>query len=143
MAIIGDVGDSSKGSEISLDLAKFIVDEYKNKENVVLEFVRVVKAKENVVSGFVHHLTLEVIMAGKKIFYESKVWVNPWMEFNELQDFKHSDQESSSSSNYIPSDLGSNPLTPHELLEILVAKAEVMEDAVKFHMLLKVKWFSQ
>ncbi|KAI3913022.1 hypothetical protein MKW92_028125 [Papaver armeniacum] len=146
MAMVGNVGDSSKRSEISVDLAKFAVDEYNKKENAVLEFVRVVKAKEHVVVGAAaRHLTLE------------------------LQEFKHSDQESSSASNSTPSDLGfkreeghapglkavpaddpavkdaadhavesinqrSNSLTPH---------AEVIEDAVKFHMLLKVKWGSQ
>ncbi|KAI3874359.1 hypothetical protein MKX03_016204 [Papaver bracteatum] len=33
----------------------------------------------------------------------------------------------------------SNSLTPHELFEILVAKDEVIDDVVKFHMLLKLK----
>ncbi|KAI3887114.1 hypothetical protein MKX03_008054 [Papaver bracteatum] len=100
------------------------------------------------------------------------------MDFKELQEFKHSDQEYSSGSNSTPSNLGfkreevhapglkavleddpavkgtwdyavdginqrSNSLTPHELLDILVAKAEVIEDAVKFHILLKVKCGSQ
>ncbi|CAK9309956.1 unnamed protein product [Citrullus colocynthis] len=35
-------------------------------ENSLLEFVRVVKAKEQVVAGTLHHLTLEVVDAGKK-----------------------------------------------------------------------------
>ncbi|KAI3861780.1 hypothetical protein MKW92_026789 [Papaver armeniacum] len=138
MAIVGNVGDSSKGSEISLDLANFAVDEYKKKENAVLEFVRVVKAKEQVVAGAVHHLTLEVIEAGKKIFYEAKVWVNPWMDFKELQEFKHSDQESSSGHapglKVVPAD---DPAVKD------AADHAVIEDAVKFHMLLKVKWGSQ
>ncbi|KAI3975296.1 hypothetical protein MKX01_033536 [Papaver californicum] len=33
----------------------------------------------------------------------------------------------------------SNSLAPYELLEILSAKAEVIEESTKFHMLLKVK----
>ncbi|KAI3847689.1 hypothetical protein MKX03_019499 [Papaver bracteatum] len=108
MAMVGDIRDSSEGSQNSLeieDLAKFAVDEHNKKENALLEFVRVVKAKEQVVAGAMHHLTLEVIEAGKKKFYEAKVWVKPWMNFKELQEFKHSDHESSAST-CTPSDLG-------------------------------------
>ncbi|KAI3861779.1 hypothetical protein MKW92_026788 [Papaver armeniacum] len=129
MAMVGNVGDSSKRSEISVDLAKFAVDEYNKKENAVLEFVRVVKAKEHVVVGAVRHLTLE------------------------LQEFKHSDQESSSASNSTPSDLGFKREEGHAPCLKAVpaddpavkdaADHAVIEDAVKFHMLLKVKWGSQ
>lgn len=55
----------------------------------MLEFARLVKAQEQVVAGTMHHLTLEVIDAGKKKIYEAKVWVKPWMNFKELQEFKH------------------------------------------------------
>ena len=48
-----------------------------------------VKAQEQVVAGTMHHLTLEVVDAGKKKLYEAKVWVKSWMNFKELQDFKH------------------------------------------------------
>ncbi|KAI3926970.1 hypothetical protein MKX01_032885 [Papaver californicum] len=184
MAMVGDVRDSSEGSQNSLeieDLAKFAVDEHNKKENSLLEFVRVVKAKEQVVAGAMHHLTLEVIEAGKKKFYEAKIWVKPWMNFKELQEFKHSDNESSASTLSCPPKLWinntcifnvqlpeghatglhavpandpavkdaadhalksiqqrSNSLAPYELLEILSAKAEVIEESAKFHMLLKV-----
>nr|CAB3472797.1 unnamed protein product [Digitaria exilis] len=57
--------------------------------NALLEFVRVVEAKEQVVAGTLHHLTLEAIEAGKKKVYEAKVWVKPWLDFKELQDFVH------------------------------------------------------
>ena len=46
------------------------------------------KAKEQVVAGTLHHLTLEIIEAGKKKLYEAKVWVKPWLNFKELQEFK-------------------------------------------------------
>ena len=39
----------------------------------MLEFARVVKAEEKVVSGTMHHLTIEAIEAGKKNIYEAKV----------------------------------------------------------------------
>lgn len=55
----------------------------------MIELVRVVKAQEQVVAGKLHHLTLEVIDAGKRKLYEAKVWLKPWMNFKELQEFKH------------------------------------------------------
>jgi hypothetical protein len=58
-------------------------------QNALLEFVRVVEAKEQVVAGTLHHLTLEAVEAGKKKVYEAKVWVKPWLDFKELQDFVH------------------------------------------------------
>ncbi|KAI3917633.1 hypothetical protein MKW98_021395 [Papaver atlanticum] len=140
MAMVGNVGESSKGSEISLDLAKFAVDEHNKKENAV-------------VAGAVHHLTLEVIEAGKKKYYEAKVWVKRWMDFKELQEFKHSDHESSSGHapglKAVPADDPAvkdaadhvvesinqtcNSLTPYELLEILVAEVEEEKCNVEVH----------
>jgi len=58
-------------------------------QNALLEFVRVVKAKEQVVAGKLYHLTLEANDAGNKKIYEVKVWVKPWMNFKQLQEFKH------------------------------------------------------
>lgn len=49
------------------------------------------KAKEQVVAGKLYHLTLEVIDAGKKKIYEAKVWVKPWMNFKQLEEFKHAE----------------------------------------------------
>lgn len=69
----------------------------------MLEFSRLVKAQEQVVSGTLHHLTLEAIDAGKKKIYEAKVLVKPWMNFKELQEFKHSGDASAS---FKSSDLG-------------------------------------
>ncbi|KAH7536616.1 hypothetical protein FEM48_Zijuj03G0003600 [Ziziphus jujuba var. spinosa] len=88
----------SHGCENSADLehlARFA--------NALLEFVRVVKAQEQVVAGTLHHLTLEAIDAGKKKLYEAKVWVKPWMDFKELQEFKHAGDASPS---FTSSDLG-------------------------------------
>lgn len=74
-------------------------------KNALLEFARVVKAQEQVVAGTLHHLTLEAIDAGKKTLYEAKVWVKPWLNFKELQEFKHADAAHSSSP-FTSSDLG-------------------------------------
>lgn len=47
-----------------------------------------VRTQEQVVAGTLHHLTLEAIEAGEKKLYEAKVWVKPWLNFKELQEFK-------------------------------------------------------
>ncbi|KAG6507265.1 hypothetical protein ZIOFF_032607 [Zingiber officinale] len=46
-----------------------------NLENALLEFARVVKAREQVVAGTLHHLTVEAVEGGEKKLYEPKVWV--------------------------------------------------------------------
>ncbi|KAK9156588.1 hypothetical protein Scep_003162 [Stephania cephalantha] len=172
---LGGVGDSGEGgvdvnsAEVET-LARFAVDEHNKKENGLLEFVRVVKAKEQVVAGKIHHLTLEAIDGGKRKVYEAKVWAKPWLGFKELQEFNH---VGDAGAPFTSSDLGvkqeapasgwrdvpahdpvvqdaanhavktiqqrSNSLSPYELLEILLAKAEVIEDRAKFNLLLKLK----
>ncbi|XP_011040718.1 PREDICTED: cysteine proteinase inhibitor-like isoform X1 [Populus euphratica] len=133
-------------------LARFAVQEHNTKENALLEFVRVVKAKEQVVAGKLYHLTLEANDAGNKKIYEVKVWVKPWMNFKQLQEFKHveggtssdlgvkqdghgsgwkmvstNDVEVQNAANYAVKSIQerSNSLYPYELLEILLAKAKV------------------
>ncbi|KAL3839940.1 hypothetical protein ACJIZ3_024531 [Penstemon smallii] len=165
MTTLGGLQDSN--SEIH-SLAQFAVHEHNNKNNALLELVRVVKQQEQVVAGTMHHLTLEVMDAGKKKLYEAKVWVKPWMNFKELQEFTHVGDVPS----FTSSDLGvkkdeqvsgwrsvpvhdpvvqdaanhaiktiqqrSNSLFPYELKEIIHANAEVVETSAKFDMLLKV-----
>ncbi|XP_019710366.2 cysteine proteinase inhibitor 12 [Elaeis guineensis] len=167
MATLGRASES-QSNENNMDieeLGRFAVREHNKKENALLEFGRVVKAKEQVVAGTLHHLTLEVMEAGKKKICEAKVWVKPWLNFKELQEFKHAGDS--------PADLGveqgehqpgwhtvaehdpvaraaadhavktiqqrSNSLAPYELLEILLARAEVIEDSAKYDLLLKLK----
>eukprot|EP00268_Persea_americana_P042336 TRINITY_DN4239_c0_g1_i2.p1 TRINITY_DN4239_c0_g1~~TRINITY_DN4239_c0_g1_i2.p1 ORF type:complete len:116 (-),score=30.29 TRINITY_DN4239_c0_g1_i2:209-556(-) len=88
---LGGVSDSSSNhnSLEKEDLARFAVQEHNKKENAILEFARLVKAEEQVVAGTLHHLTVEAIDTGKKKLYEAKVWVKPWLNFKELQEFKH------------------------------------------------------
>ncbi|XP_031279419.1 cysteine proteinase inhibitor 12 [Pistacia vera] len=91
MAMPGALQES-RGAENSVEideLGRFAVQEHNKKQNAVLEFGRVVKAQEQVVAGTLHHLTIEAIEAGKKKLYEAKVWVKPWMNFKDLQEFKH------------------------------------------------------
>nr|5A0O_B Chain B, ADHIRON [synthetic construct]5A0O_S Chain S, ADHIRON [synthetic construct] len=82
------------------ELARFAVDEHNKKENALLEFVRVVKAKEqanlylSTPIDTMYYLTLEAKDGGKKKLYEAKVWVKHIMyypktaNFKELQEFK-------------------------------------------------------
>ncbi|CAK7339873.1 unnamed protein product [Dovyalis caffra] len=168
---LGDVHDC-KGSQNSGEidsLARFAVQEHNKKENALLEFVRVLKAKEQVVAGKLYHLTLEAIDAGNKKMYEVKVWVKPWTNFKKLQEFKHveggissdlggtlcksdghglgwqmvptNDLEVQDAANHAVKSIQkrSNSLNPYELLEILVAKAKVIEDYTKFNLLLKLR----
>ncbi|XP_034921218.1 cysteine proteinase inhibitor 12 [Populus alba] len=171
MATLGGVKDSeaSQNSVEIENLARFAVDEHNKKENAILEFARVVKAKEQVVAGTMHHLTIEAIEAGKKKIYEAEVWVKPWLNFMELKEFKHAGDVPV----FTSSDLGvkrdghgpgwqsvpvhdpsvqdaanhalksiqqrSNSLFPYELQEVVDANAEVEDDSAKFDMLLKVK----
>lgn len=81
-------------------------------QNALLEFARVVKAEEQVVAGTLHHLTLEAIEAGTKKIYEAKVWVKPWLNFKELQEFKHTGDATPS---FTRSDLGVKQGEPHFL----------------------------
>ncbi|KAJ1283263.1 hypothetical protein BS78_03G115300 [Paspalum vaginatum] len=169
--VLGGVKENpaAANSAESDGLGRFAVDEHNKRENKLLEFVRVVEAKEQVVAGTLHHLTLEAIEAGKKKVYEAKVWVKPWLDFKELQDFTHKGDATT----FTNSDLGakkgghepgwrevpvqdpvvkdaadhavksiqqrSNSLFPYELLEIIRAKAQVVEDFVKFDILMKLK----
>ncbi|KAL6129522.1 hypothetical protein ACLB2K_072872 [Fragaria x ananassa] len=89
-SVVGGVHES-QGSQNSLEtdeLARFAVQEHNNKENAVLEFVRVVKTKEQVVSGTMYYLTIEATDGGQKKLFEAKVWVKPWLNFKEVQEFK-------------------------------------------------------
>ncbi|KAF5937717.1 hypothetical protein HYC85_025223 [Camellia sinensis] len=169
--ILGGIHDcmgNQNSAEIE-SIGRFAVQEHNKKENALLEFARVVKAKEQVVSGKMYHLTLEAVDAGKKKIYEAKVWVKPWMNFKQLQEFKHTHDSPSVTSaglgvkrdghgpgwrsvpTHDPVVQGaahhavktiqqrSNSLAPYELLDILLAKAEVIENYTKFAMLLKLR----
>ncbi|CAN4092541.1 unnamed protein product [Withania somnifera] len=90
MATLGGIFQSG-GSENSLeinDLARFAVDEHNKKENALLEFGKVVNVKEQVVAGNMYYITLEATEGGKKKTYEAKVWVKPWENFKQVEDFK-------------------------------------------------------
>ncbi|KAL1821108.1 cysteine proteinase inhibitor A isoform X3 [Daucus carota subsp. sativus] len=86
--LLGGLKPSSQNSAEIESIARFAVLEHNKKQNSLLQFARVVKAKEQVVAGTMYHLTLEAIDSGKKHMYEAKVWVKPWMNFKQLEEFK-------------------------------------------------------
>ncbi|XP_038719057.1 cysteine proteinase inhibitor 6-like isoform X2 [Tripterygium wilfordii] len=160
---VHDCHGSQNSAEIE-SLARFAVQEFNKKENALLEFARVLKAKEQVVAGKMYHLTLEAMDAGKKKIYEAKVWVKPWINFKQLQEFKHaeggpsfttsdlgvkqgwqavstSDPEVQDAANHAVKSIQqrSNSLSPYQLLEIILAKAKVIEDYARYDLLLKLR----
>ncbi|XP_028780794.1 cysteine proteinase inhibitor [Neltuma alba] len=89
-AITGGIQDVP-GSQNSLEiesLARFAVEDYNKKENALLEFQKVISAKEQVVAGTMYYITLVASDGGKKKVYEAKIWVKPWLNFKEVQEFK-------------------------------------------------------
>lgn len=65
-----------------------LIDELNIVQNDLLEFVRVLDDKVQVVSGTMHYLKIEATEGGKKKVYEAKVWVKPWENFKQVQEFK-------------------------------------------------------
>nr|ALG38347.1 cysteine proteinase inhibitor [Boehmeria nivea]ASH99044.1 cysteine proteinase inhibitor [Boehmeria nivea]ASH99045.1 cysteine proteinase inhibitor [Boehmeria nivea] len=90
MATVGGVQDvQGNANSLEIDsLARFAVDDHNKKQNALLQFVKVVKAKQQVVSGTMHYITLEAIDGGVKKVYEAKVWEKLWLNFKEVQEFK-------------------------------------------------------
>ncbi|XP_042472299.1 cysteine proteinase inhibitor-like [Zingiber officinale] len=89
--LVGNMRESEgreNNTEIQ-ELARFAVDEHNKKQNALLEFARVVKAREQVVTGTLHHLTVEEVEGGEKKLYEPKVWVKTWLNFKQVEEFKH------------------------------------------------------
>ncbi|KAK1386714.1 Cysteine proteinase inhibitor [Heracleum sosnowskyi] len=59
--LLGGLKPVSQNSNEIDSIARFAVLEHNKKQNSLLEFGRVVKAKEQVVAGTMYHLTLEAI----------------------------------------------------------------------------------
>lgn len=57
-------------------------------QNAILAFERVINAKQQVVAGTLHHITLEATDGGQKKVCEAKVLEKPWMNFKEVHEFK-------------------------------------------------------
>lgn len=55
----------------------------------MLEFKKVSNVRQQVVNGTMYYLTLEVADGGSNKVYEAKIWVKPYADFKEVQEFKH------------------------------------------------------
>ncbi|XP_050238505.1 cysteine proteinase inhibitor-like [Mercurialis annua] len=90
MALVGGISEvEGSANSVEIDaLARFAVDDYNNKQNALLEYKKVVNAKQQVVAGLMHYLTLEVMDGGHKKLYEAKIWEKLWLNFKEVQHFK-------------------------------------------------------
>ncbi|KAL5227298.1 hypothetical protein ABZP36_015563 [Zizania latifolia] len=87
--VVGGIEPVGNENDLHLvDLARFAVAEHNKKTNGLLEFEKLVNAKEQVVAGTMYYFTIEVKEGGANKLYEAKVWEKPWMDFKELQEFK-------------------------------------------------------
>jgi len=102
---LGGVRDFKGVENSAITLARFAVQEHNKRENSFLELARVLSVREQVVAGKIYHLTIEAVDAGKKKIYEAKVWVKPWMNFKQLQEFKPAQNGPS----FTTADLGVKP----------------------------------
>ncbi|KAL8544970.1 hypothetical protein ACS0TY_005253 [Phlomoides rotata] len=66
------------------DLARSAVFGYNIEQNTQLEFKKVTDVKEQLVSGIIYYITLEVADGGQKKTYVAKVFVKP----GEVEEFK-------------------------------------------------------
>ncbi|KAK4408339.1 Multicystatin [Sesamum angolense] len=57
-------------------------------ENMLLEFKKVLSAKEHVVGGFSYYITLETADGEKNKVYEAQEFVKDWENVKEVQKFK-------------------------------------------------------
>ncbi|GFP85022.1 cysteine proteinase inhibitor 6 [Phtheirospermum japonicum] len=60
-----------------------------------------------------YYLTLEVDDGGKTKIYEAKVWVKPWMNFKQLEEFKPAHDNPSFASSDLGVDHGKGHYTFH------------------------------
>ncbi|WOL08847.1 multicystatin-like [Canna indica] len=127
---VGGIHDSevSQNSAEIQELARFAVEEHNKKANDVLEFGRVVKVKEQVVAGTMYYVTVEAKnQRGETNLYEAKVWVKPWMNFKELQEFKQIDDEEYGSSSMADDDADVKVGGVHDVSEGSQNSAEIQE----------------
>ncbi|ESQ41184.1 hypothetical protein EUTSA_v10015109mg [Eutrema salsugineum] len=89
--VVGGISDiDANANDLQVEsLARFAVDEHNKKENVTLEYRRLLGAKTQVVAGTMHHLTVEVADGETKKVYEAKVLEKAWENLKQLEGFNH------------------------------------------------------
>jgi len=157
---VRDVPNFQRSPQIDR-LARFALNEFNKQQNAQLSYSKVVGAREQIVSGMVYYLTMEALDGHRTTgLYLAKVWVVPWNNFTQLEEFKHLDGDKDGSQASLWHALGvqdpmvkeaaengvkiiqqrSNSLMPYELQEIVSAKGKVVNALKFFDLLLKIKW---
>lgn len=142
-------------------LAHFALNEFNKQQNAQLSFSKVVRAREQMVAGMAYYLTVQALDGHQTTgLYLAKVWVVPWKNFTQLEDFKPLDADKDGSQTSPWNAVGvqdpmvkeaaenavkiiqqrSNSLMPYELQEVVSAKGKVVNSLHIFDLLLKVKW---
>lgn len=148
-------------------LAGFALNEFNKQQgaqNAHLSLSKVVRAREQMVSGMVYYLTMEALDSHRTTgSYLAQVWVVPWRNFTQLEEFKQLDADKGKLDG-AQAPLGdavgaqdpivkeaaenavkiiqqrSNSLMPYKLQEIVSAKEKVVNALKIFDLLLKIKW---
>ncbi|CAA0805928.1 Cysteine proteinase inhibitor 6 [Striga hermonthica] len=77
----GAIFDMPPGSENSLQIRNLL--------NASLEYKKVTNVKDQLVAGLLYYITLEAEEDGQNKVYEAKVWIQPWIKFKSLTEFKY------------------------------------------------------
>ncbi|KAL2480805.1 Cysteine proteinase inhibitor 6 [Abeliophyllum distichum] len=72
---VQDLKEIQNSAEIE-SIGRFAVQEHNKNENSLLEFARVVKAKEQVVAGKIYHLSLEIMVLNEVIEYYVRLFAS-------------------------------------------------------------------
>ncbi|MCH92475.1 cysteine proteinase inhibitor, partial [Trifolium medium] len=80
--------EGSENDPKFISLARFAVEQHNKKENAILEFVKVVNAKQQGVAGMLYYITLHAKVGEKVNVYEAKIWERDWLNLIELTEFK-------------------------------------------------------
>ncbi|KAJ4724521.1 Cysteine proteinase inhibitor [Melia azedarach] len=95
--ICGGITNIASNSVEIENLGRFAVDQYNEKQNKMLQFVKVSNAKQQLVAGYMYYLTLEALDGDKKKVYEAKVWQKIMNQGKELTEFKEAGEAAASS----------------------------------------------
>ncbi|GER40693.1 cysteine proteinase inhibitor [Striga asiatica] len=87
-----NAGAMMQGSKYSLEvqeLARFAVSYHNEKQNASLEYKKVTNVEVQPVAGILYYITLEAADGGQNKVYQARVWIQPWMKFKSVQEFKY------------------------------------------------------
>eukprot|EP00850_Spirogloea_muscicola_P004816 SM000021S06449 [mRNA] locus=s21:385537:387340:- [translate_table: standard] len=127
-------GGGANDAEVE-ELAKFAVEQHNAKEGAGLAFGRVLSAKQQVVAGTLHLITLEASTSGGGARqYEAKVWTKPWENHRSLEAFQPLGGGGGDGGSSTPADLGALPAASqdNEDMKDVPSDDPAVADAVEF-----------